>query len=246
MNYVMHYVPIDMPIRRTYTRRKMTREQSDRLRFAVDFARRDLATATKSEWQRLQDQLYDFLAGGLQRADRGIVAATSHHSLPWSQDDVRALQGDVSKLLRGLVEARARGGGGILPGLEIHGPVHIAFMPFADGRTGLLLNDMGQAPIRSIFLLVLALLLNREPSPRVQRCPEATCEHQLFYRVRKQRYCSPACVTRANKRRYRATPQGRAKEKVWQRKKYEKRVAIEFPRAKVAHRTRRSPSGGSR
>lgn len=155
----------------------------------------------------------------------------------------RALQTEVRAMLTGLVAQRDRGeaDGGVtrLEGLSIH----LSTPPESRHRDRSMLM-LGGSSVRSLFLLMLALLLNRESSSRIRRCPEAACGHLLFYRVRRQRYCSPTCVTRANKRAYRMRDRGKVKERARQRAKYERRVRRTHPNPKIARRQRRRLEGG--
>jgi hypothetical protein len=57
---------------------------------------------------------------------------------------------------------------------------------------------------RDVTLLQLIHLLSSVGIDSVRVCPEPECG-QLFYRVRRQLFCSKKCVNRANKREARKT-----------------------------------------
>ena len=56
------------------------------------------------------------------------------------------------------------------------------------------------APLRMLFFWYLFWLLLAEPPDRIQRCPECAT---IFFRVKKQAYCSRTCGNRATQRRWR-------------------------------------------
>jgi hypothetical protein len=55
-------------------------------------------------------------------------------------------------------------------------------------------------PFRDIFLYTLFHLINAAERNSILRCPEPNCR-RIFYRVRKQRFCSHRCAVRASVRR---------------------------------------------
>ena len=62
-------------------------------------------------------------------------------------------------------------------------------VPGADGRSCL----VATGPALDVFRFLCYILLSMEPSNRILRCPE--CQ-TIFYRVRRQQYCSPACTNK--------------------------------------------------
>jgi hypothetical protein len=203
--------------------------QDARLQFVVAFAQLDLDTLSAGDWLNLREALSRFVymmpgwgaptkpitaldvAGG--RADLfqpmlslgllGIVpdaedAEVVHPFSTWAVEDVRTLQADTLAWLQSFT-APIVPGEGFLPhalplsgkvSLSPHGPhVHVI------------------APVRMLFFWYLLWLLLAEPPDRIQRCPE--CE-TIFYRVKKQAYCSRACGNRATQRRWRERHAGAA------------------------------------
>ncbi|HEV8642369.1 MAG TPA: hypothetical protein VGV13_14835 [Methylomirabilota bacterium] len=153
----------------------------ERLEWAIRFAERDLDRFRPGDWLNLRDDLTAFL-----EAKGAPIPFPSPKELPESA--LRDLQEDVRALLGQVAPARPLKWRMV----EIKGP--------------LLLNVIAGPPAwvrsaghpRDAVLLSLAWLLAADPSA-VRRCPEPAC-HRLFYRVRRQVYCSTPCVKRANKR----------------------------------------------
>ena len=109
--------------------------------------------------------------------------------------------------------------------------------PYAVTGGGLAYRIAGKP--HGLFLDLLFTLLSKAGtvSP-VLRCPE--CEN-LFYRIRKQKYCSRPCVAKANWRAYMRTDDGK-KAKQRADKKRSKQVADE-KRAKKKRATRPDVKG---
>jgi len=55
-------------------------------------------------------------------------------------------------------------------------------------------------PFRDIFLFTLFHLINAAERNTILRCPEPNCR-RIFYRIRKQQFCSHRCAVRASVRR---------------------------------------------
>ena len=72
-----------------------------------------------------------------------------------------------------------------------------------------------------MFLWILSHLLEQGPTDAIRQCPE--CE-TIFYRVRKQQYCTRRCVARASMRKWRQTETGKRYERSRGRARYEARV----------------------
>jgi hypothetical protein len=181
----------------------------DQLEFAIRFARMDLDHLSRGDWLNLCDAVKGFIYGAHDRArEIGFI--------PWpdvndfsdpSPERFRALQADVRKVLFGNLVARKdyeqyqRG-----EGVERHAPLDLPevsgvryylFWGTEKPSGGSYINASG--PSRDMFLLKLMFLLAHDIS-RVRHCAEC---HQIFYRVRHQRFCSPACRNRANTRHFR-------------------------------------------
>src|SRR5919197_2968064 len=95
--------------------------------------------------------------------------------------------------------------------------LNFGYVPSLAGRNMLEVSGTTQ----NVFLVVLYVLLSREPTDRILRCPE--CQ-TVFYRIRKQQYCSRPCVHRAAVRKWRRTETGQQYERRRSRSRYEARV----------------------
>lgn len=87
-----------------------------------------------------------------------------------------------------------------------------------DGK-GCAINIRG--PIVDVFAALIIFLLHESPGIPILRCPECAT---IFYRIRKQQYCSCQCVNRVNARKWRASPEGKKKQATRSRKRYQKQV----------------------
>jgi phage FluMu protein Com len=210
-----------------------------RLQFAVQFAQMDLDTLRPGDWMNLRWDLDLFLH--LEGKDRprelitklrsGIQPDASHGGiitaalvgpspLDMPESDIKALQADARDLLTDVVTTR-------VPPQKapfrfgIHADLAILGATRAAGRAGRNLGVM-KGTVRDTFRLVLWLLLIQEPTDRVLRCPECG---KLFYRVRKQAYCSRPCVNRATVRKWRATEEGKQQDRERAAAHYRKRKA---------------------
>jgi hypothetical protein len=182
------------------------------LEFAIRFARMDLDHLSRGDWLNLCDAVRIFIYGAHDRArEIGFM--------PWPEvndfsdptpERFHALQADVRKVMSGNVVAREdyeqhqRG-----ERVTRHAPLDL---PEIRATTWLFWNtDNGQSYMnasgssRDMFLLKLMFLLAQDVS-HVRRCDAC---HEVFYRVRHQRFCSPSCRNRTNTRRFREVHHGR-------------------------------------
>jgi hypothetical protein len=151
------------------------------------------------------------------------------------RDGVRILQEDVRSILSGLVGARDRSGKAISP---VTVAVHLVIIavPRIEGEPERrILTPIG--PTRDVFLWILSHLLEQGPTDAIRQCPE--CD-TIFYRVRKQQYCTRRCVMRASMRKWRQTETGKQYERARGRARYEAQAKrTTSPNVKVG---RRAPS----
>src|SRR5262249_13131519 len=117
---------------------------------------------------------------------------------------------------------------------ELAGPLSLMAWPLPGGDGRSLLKIGGS--VHDVVLLWLHLVLTRESTARIRRCPEAPCGHRMFVRSRRQLYCSGQCADRANKRAARATPAGREREALRQRRRYDREIRKQHPRARIKAR----------
>jgi hypothetical protein len=180
----------------------------------------------------------------------GIIARPPEGSVfpHLSEDEVKVLQRDTLIILYTIVNAPS-------PILTRHmdtswSPASIEFLFDIPTRVTLIRQEPPPEPqgspwrnllgirgtARDMFRLVLCLVLMLESTDRILPCPE--CK-KLFYRIRRQEYCSRACVNRANVRKWRATEEGKQQEAKRARAKYERKVQQDTG-AKVKVGTRRT------
>lgn len=117
-----------------------------------------------------------------------------------------ALQADVRKLLAGVGHQGVAHRGVTTKVLETI-PVEFRFAVHSIPSGNALLSIRGSTRDVTIMRLSFLAILHDET---IRRCPEPQCG-RLFYRVRRQLYCSRQCVARANKRAERE--QGRRPER---------------------------------
>ena len=201
----------------------------DRLQFAVRFAQRNLDQLRPGDWMNLRDDLELFLGNrlgvGYSPVDLGgIAAAQIGEPKPqnFSREDFQKLQGEARLILNGLLNLREghrtalRTGIGTARGprgTRIDAQYRITINPSNDRYAMLWV----EGSTSDVFLLILFHLLSREPSDRIYRCPE--CK-SIFYRVRRQKYCSRQCANRVSVRQWRASEKAEEKEKTRSHKRY--------------------------
>ena len=192
---------------------------AEQLQFVVRFVQMDLATLQPGEWGDLRHDLYTFFWGKpgeeLPRFSLGHVMITPL-GLPPPQDfpegNFRDLQAETRYILYGML--------GLRDWRASSDPGHFRQKPGPIvAQYGLLPLDTSGIPGRNIlhatgatrdmFLLALFFLLGHEPTERILRCPECST---IFYRIRKQQYCSRTCTNRANVRHWRQGEHGQQQE----------------------------------
>jgi hypothetical protein len=173
-----------------------------------------------------------------------IVAQPNAAPFPadFSEEDFRALQGKVRAILDDMVQQRTS---------NDHTTSQAAMTDIR--ATCTLMNADNILPRRGyhllfvtgithdIFLLTFLHLL-AGPADMILRCPECAT---LFYRVRKQQYCSRACVNKATVRKWRGTPTGKAKENTRARDRYRVRVKQHTGANVVVGKSRRVRTKGA-
>jgi hypothetical protein len=214
-----------------------------RLQFAVQFAQMDLDTLRPGDWMNLRWDLQLFL--NLEGKDTPLelqrklqsgtyVPDISHGGVmavvldgPQLTDmpeaDIKALQAETQAVFTEVVTTRNPPH---KTEYDIEIPARWAIIsldahPLSKGRPGRNLVVV-KGTARNMFLLVLLLLLKEEPTDRILPCPECG---RLFYRVRKQAYCSRSCVNRATVRKWRATEEGKQQDRERAATRYRKRKA---------------------
>jgi hypothetical protein len=227
----------------------------DRLPFAIRFANLELEGLRRGDWFNLFDDVTDFvgfrtgrtLDEARRQANRVGVSPwplSGRFSEPVNQDTIRTLQADVRQMLNGMLDrhedldAKQRGERPARDAPALVPEIHVRYWLYwqRDHDEDAALFQDGR--LRDLFLSTLVFLLTRDVA-HVRRCPE--CQ-TIFYRVRKQRYCTRTCTNRANMRDWRNTAQGKARESERNHARYQARVRRNTgPKAKVARRPRPKP-----
>jgi hypothetical protein len=206
------------------------------LRFAIEFVNRDLNQLREGDWLNLREDVLHFarLFGRpmQETAADAKVFGVAAWPLPGSSITVkldraiiRTLQAEVYNLLHYSFDRRAyddalqRGEDAKPPAGP---PPKIQFTPQLDWPEGSTQDAVlfASGELRDLFLLRLVFLLQKDAS-HVRSCPECKT---IFYRVRKQEYCSRRCTNRANMREWRKTPKGKARESYLNHRRYQARV----------------------
>jgi hypothetical protein len=224
----------------------------DRLPFAIRFANLELEGLRRGDWYNLFDEVTEFVGFRTGRTlDEARRQASRVGVSPWplsgrfaesiNENTIRALQADVRQLLNGMLDrhedldAKGRGEQPARDAPTLVPEIHIRYWLYwqRDQDEDAALFQDGR--LRDLFLSTLVFLLARDVA-HVRRCPE--CQ-TIFYRVRKQRYCTRTCTNRANMRDWRNTAQGKARESERNHGRYQARVKRNTgPKAKVARRPR--------
>jgi hypothetical protein len=206
----------------------------ERLQFAIRFVQMDLDRLRPGDWLNLRDDLEAFLGRHLLdhlasqedlaapvAAIGDIIGTPSEAPYPeqYGVDDFRVLQQETKRILSGMVDRREgvhnkSSAARISIDLDL---LNLGYIPSLAGRNMLEVSGTTQ----NTFVTVLYLLLSREPTDRILRCPE--CQ-TIFCRIRKQQYCSRPCVHRAAVRKWRRTDAGQQYERQRSRTRYEARV----------------------
>jgi hypothetical protein len=216
----------------------------ERLKFAVRFIQMDITHLRAGDRLNLNEDLLTFLfpdtatdpfAGALEDS-----AAFPHNDpSQLSANDLVTLQREVLEVLLGVVKLRERPKRDepasalvflnlnsqlqVTPGLAVHS---------RHGDTRVSTFFVG--PFRDAFLMQLIMSLIQLPLDTLRACPECGT---IFYRVRKQRYCSRRCTNRANMRAWRQSVHGKARESDLNHSRYHARVKRTIsPKATVARR----------
>jgi hypothetical protein len=222
------------------------------LRFAIDFASMALNQLREGDWLNLIEDVTRFATlRGRPKAEAvedAQVFGVAAWPLPgrsitvtFNRNTIRTLQEDVNQLLHFSLAIQAHDDAS-QRGEEAEPPEdtppEIHFMPLLFWPKGATQDAVlfAHGDVRDLFLLRLVFLLQKDAS-HIRRCPECGV---IFYRVRKQAYCSRRCTNRANMRAWRQGPNGKVQESDANHRRYEARVKRTSPKAKVARRPRSS------
>src|SRR5262245_39058940 len=160
----------------------MDETSRDRLKWLIEFARMPSAKEWKEwEWIKVRDEIVDFAVGG----DGGVFRFVVDTSIA---DVIANLDRKFAETLRLVVN-----------------DVLQAFV-FGNEGSGVFINtEFGitanvvvfQSSIRNMFFVRLGFVINDEGISQIKKCPECG---RLFYKTRKQKYCSKTCINRVSRR----------------------------------------------
>jgi len=193
----------------------------ERLEFAGKFATMDLATLRRGDWLNLRDDLTHFigasmtsLTGPTALADledrtvptmiRGLSekgrAATMIYADPFTQgkvseDAIRKIQSETWRILKSVSHVIGTDTEKTfqLPNIRLT-------VELTPSRTPLGMVLLGGGLHRDVFLFSLLFLLATQSVNRLLTCPECS---RIFFRKRRQKYCSRDCTNRVSVRRWR-------------------------------------------
>jgi hypothetical protein len=182
----------------------------DRLKFAVEFARMDLGELRPGDWLNLKDGLTEFL--GLGKGGMNLQAMAGYVCLPlsapneMSEKDFDSLQARVRSLFNGIVLEK------IPPVAGQHEGGHKGIVTPIDPNWKYLpitLSGLGnvlviQGACQGVFMGSLMHLVGKESTDKIRKCSRPDCSN-IFYRVRKQKFCSQRCYIRHYMRTYMRT-----------------------------------------
>jgi hypothetical protein len=166
----------------------MAKRTDNPYRLLVELAEFDPETARPGDWLNYQAGLTMLTVGGnVQMATHLLVEKPL--KLPDPETEVRAVHADLQKVVR---QFAAGGRVELVPVTA-----KVAAIGSEPAPTGRLLVTGSR---RDTAILMAVMLLARPEQPPLALCPE---DGRVFLRVRRQQYCSRACVNRANVRAYR-------------------------------------------
>lgn len=213
----------------------------DRLNFVVDLAQKNLEGLRPGDLLNLRDDFVSFFAkkGEDMRGPIGEIVLPFTKPLPqdFTVEDFESLQKDVYPILNEIVAGRDTG----MPAAPVRKLESITLTALSfrmNGRSVL----TAHGSTRDMFLLRLYLLLSREPVDRLLRCKAPDCD-VIFYRKRKQEFCSTKCTNRAYMKEYRKDANFAANAAEESHKRYASRVKKKSPTKAVKRRLRRNMAG---
>lgn len=219
----------------------------DKLRFLVAFCGQDLDGFRPGDWLNLRDDLGKFLGEvqGQELTIIGRVLLCANESFEgYTTEHIRALQQEVTRILQAVaisalqekLEAKKRASKethistGALPSTQ----TTISWTPSQHHAFGCVL--LGHGSIRDVALTCVVLLIAEHPF-RVMKCPECGT---LFFRNKKQQFCSSRCGDRLYMRLRRQKEAVRDRESDSNHRQYAKRVRQKTGRNVSIGRKRRT------
>ncbi len=172
-----------------------TKSKERLLRFSVRFAEMNLGNLRPGDWMNLRQEFLElFMAGwgqaGFDPEPTGGFVPISPGMKNISESEFRELQRETKKLFIAAIQGQEGDPG---DQFELSFQATISLVP--PHKPVFMLGDSG-----SVFLALLMFVLSQTTKLRLGLCPE---DGKLFYRVRRQIYCSRVCTQRATKREWR-------------------------------------------
>lgn len=219
----------------------MNRSQ-EQLKFVVDLAQKDLTDMRPGDLLNLRDDFQVFFWAKTGTDIRGPIGETItpfEHPLPheFTLENFVALQKEAYAILSEIVAGRDTG----MPSAPMREiKAKLTAFSFHGMKNRSILQAQGST--RDMFLLRLYLLLGQEPVDRILRCKATDC-NRIFYRKRKQEFCSTRCTNRDYMKTYRteqtSNPTLKAIASDENHSRYEKRVEKAKPGKAVSRRLRK-------
>jgi len=206
------------------------------LEFAVNFAQTDISALREGDWLNLKEDIWSFLRGPISGNEAVVLPGSS--GILESRSEAETLQKEMYSLLSEVVDTPERN---LEPQRhQISFDLEVGFSREVAAKL-----SAGDAPWffvhgaqRDRMLLNLFFLLMKESTEKIRRCDASDCK-RIFYRVRKQKFCSVRCQSRESARRFRLK-WGADKQSESNHKNYKNRVEKSRGRpTRVARRTRR-------
>ena len=177
----------------------------ERIRFAIDFAQADLKTMRRGDRQNLLDDLFLFAhlvpfqteeEADIEVKSDDVFFARKNAAREMPDEQIERLRVQFLKILQGLSMPAGRSRFaeiGTLPGLRFY------LGEGADKQTIVFAYSDDARDV--VIYRLIRLLESSANTRRLQLCPE--CE-RIFLKVKRQKYCSTRCASRAYMREYRA------------------------------------------
>ncbi len=234
------------------------RTVEERLRFAIAFSHADLKKMREGDMLNLREDLSNFahhfkgpfapeqrhplepVAKQISKEELESMGVSSEVTAEiklqreMTIEELRSLQSEMRSVLWGVV-----------PGCSMDKiRLNLSFKSLTLPNP---FKNMEEIPIiwvfgstRDVVLYELfTLLRDSEETKRIQLCPEC---RKIFYKVKRQKYCSQRCANRDYMRQYRATKSEQISES--NHKQYEKRTKAKTGKTvKVGRRPRRKDHG---
>lgn len=209
----------------------------DRLRFAIRFCQEDFGKMRAGDQINLREELSFFMYGAPMSAamatPNGVIAFDGSDISQLSNEEMSKLQKEVYEVLN----SAASWGKKINPRsiIKLDAPLPRHRISVDLELRGDMIGVHGSS--RDCLLFILYRLLVQEPGivRRISLCPGCG---RIFYKIKRQKYCSQSCSNRMYMQEYRAKKSDKISEV--NHKQYEKRTKARIGSAvKVGRRKRK-------